>query len=229
LSKVRDYPDIEGLDLVREVSCTEPYDWNEGTWRWNATTPKSEGRFRVAAYDSGIKQNILRLLVDAGAKVRVFPAFASSDEVLRFNPDGIFLSNGPGDPEAVPYLIENVRNLIGKKPMLGICLGHQILGLALGGKTFKLTFGHHGANHPVRRIETGHVEITSQNHNFAVDPDSIESECIITHVNLNDGTVEGMVHRKYPIFAIQYHPEASPGPHDSRYLFEKFKKMIEDA
>jgi carbamoyl-phosphate synthase small subunit len=228
LRKVRAYPDIEGLDLVREVSCSEPYDWDEGTWRWNSATPKGEGRFRVAAYDSGIKLNILRLLVDAGAKVKVFPAFASSDEVLEFNPDGIFLSNGPGDPEAVPYLIQNVRNLIGKKPILGICLGHQILGLALGGKTFKLTFGHHGANHPVRRIETGHVEITSQNHNFAVDPASIESECVISHVNLNDGTVEGMVHRKYPIFAIQYHPEASPGPHDSRYLFEKFRKMIED-
>ncbi len=229
LRKVRDYPDIEGLDLVREVSCSEPYDWDEGTWRWNAAAPKSEGRFRIAAYDSGIKQNILRLLVDSGASVRVFPAFASSDEVLKYNPDGIFLSNGPGDPETVPYLIQNVRNLIGKKPILGICLGHQILGLALGGKTFKLSFGHHGANHPVRQIETGHVEITSQNHNFAVDPASVESECIISHINLNDGTVEGMVHRKYPIFAIQYHPEASPGPHDSRYLFEKFRKMIEEA
>jgi carbamoyl-phosphate synthase small subunit len=229
LKRVRDYPDIEGLDLVREVSCKEPYDWNEGTWQWNAVPEKREGTFRVAAYDSGIKQNILRLLVDAGAKVRVFPAFASSDEVLAYNPDGIFLSNGPGDPESVPYLIENVRNLIGKKPIFGICLGHQILGLALHGRTYKLTFGHHGANHPVRRIETGHVEITSQNHNFAVDPESVRNECEITHTNLNDGTVEGMVHKKYPLFSIQYHPEASPGPHDSQYLFEKFRALIEKS
>ncbi len=169
------------------------------------------------------------MLVDAGGQPRVFPAFTSSEDILAFNPDGIFISNGPGDPEAVCYLIENVRSLIGKKPIFGICLGHQILALALGGKTYKLTFGHHGANHPVRRIETGHVEITSQNHNFAVDPVSIEKECKITHVNLNDQTVEGMVHRKYPVFSIQYHPEASPGPHDSRYLFDQFRQLIEQS
>jgi carbamoyl-phosphate synthase small subunit len=229
LKKVRAYPDIEGLDLVKEVTCSEPYDWDEGTWRWDAPPVKQAGQFRVAAYDSGIKQNILRLLVDSGAKVRVFPAFTGSDEILKFDPDGIFLANGPGNPESVPYLIENVRNLIGKKPIFGICLGHQILGLALGGRTFKLTFGHHGANHPVRRFDTGQVEITSQNHNFAVDPESVRSECDITHINLNDQTVEGMVHKKYPVFSIQYHPEASPGPHDSRYLFEKFKKLIEKS
>ena len=229
LKKVRDFPDIEGLDLVKEVTCSEPYDWDEPTWRWNAAPEKPEPQFRVAAYDFGIKQNILRLLVDAGARVRVFPATATAEDVLAFDPDGIFLSNGPGDPQTVTYAIENVRRLIGKKPVFGICLGHQILGLALGGKTFKLTFGHHGANHPVRRLETGHVEITSQNHNFAVDPESVRSECEITHINLNDQTVEGMVHRKYPVFSIQDHPEASPGPHDSRYLFDGFKKMIEES
>lgn len=227
LKKVREFPDIEGLDLVKEVTCLTPYDWGEGAWRWNFSTARGQGQLRVAAYDFGIKQNILRLLVDAGTRVRVFPAGATSDEILRFNPDGIFLSNGPGDPEGVPYVIDNVRNLIGKKPIFGICLGHQIIGLALGGKTYKLTFGHHGANHPVRRLDTGRVEITSQNHNFAVAAESVASECDITHINLNDLTVEGMIHKKYPLFSIQYHPEASPGPHDSRYLFEKFRSMME--
>lgn len=229
LKKVRDFPDIEGLDLVKEVTCSEPYDWEEGTWQWNASPVEPKNQFRAAAFDFGIKQNILRLLVDSGARVRVFPATADARDILAFDPDGIFLSNGPGDPEAVPYAVETIRTLIGKKPIFGICLGHQILGLALGGRTFKLTFGHHGANHPVRRIESGRVEITSQNHNFAVDPESVKGECDITHVNLNDGTVEGMVHRKYPLFSIQYHPEASPGPHDSRYLFEKFRRLIEES
>ena len=229
IRKVRGYPNIEGLDLVREVTCDKPYDWTQGTWRWNARSVTSQNKFKVAALDYGIKQNILRLLVDSGAHVRVFPAFSTSDEILAYNPDGIFLSNGPGDPEGVPYVIETVRNLIGKKPIFGICLGHQILGLALGGRVYKLTFGHHGANHPVRRLDTGQVEITSQNHNFAVDPETVASECLVTHVNLNDQTNEGMAHKKYPVFSIQYHPEASPGPHDSRYLFERFRKMIMDS
>jgi carbamoyl-phosphate synthase small subunit len=230
LAKVKAYPDIEGFDLVKEVTCTEPYDWTEGTWRWDgspATAP--ENGFRVAAYDCGIKQNILRLLVDMGAKVRVFPACATAEDILAYEPHGVFLSNGPGDPESVPYVIETVRNLIGKKSIFGICLGHQILGLALGGKTYKLKFGHHGANHPVRRLDTGQVEITSQNHNFAVDPGTISREVEVSHINLNDQTLEGMVHRKYPVFSIQYHPEASPGPHDSRYLFQRFAEMMRNG
>ena len=230
LKKVRNYPDIEGLDLVKEVTCDKPYDWNQGTWRWNTRSVTSQrNKFKVAALDCGIKQNILRLLVDSGAHVRIFPAFSTSEQILAYNPDGIFLSNGPGDPEGVPYVVETVRNLIGKKPIFGICLGHQIIGLALRGRVYKLTFGHHGANHPVRRLDTGQVEITSQNHNFAVDPETVASECVVTHVNLNDQTNEGMVHKKYPLFSIQYHPEASPGPHDSRYLFERFRKMIMDS
>lgn len=227
--KVATYPDIEGFDLVMDVSCSEPYDWTEGTWRWNGAPAESKSDYRVAVIDCGIKQNILRLLVDAAAQVRVFPASATTDQIMGFNPDGIFISNGPGDPESVPYTIETVRSLIGKKPVFGICLGHQILGLALGGKTYKLNFGHHGANHPVRRLDTGQVEITSQNHNFAVEPASVESEVEITHINLNDQTVEGMAHRKYPVFSIQYHPEASPGPHDSQYLFDRFRRLIEKS
>ncbi len=226
LKKVADFPNIEGLDLVKEVTCAEPYDWDEGTWRWSKKPERSKEQFRVAAFDLGIKENILRLLVDSGARVRVFPAFTTSDEILAYDPDGVFLSNGPGDPEGVPYVAETVRNLIGKKPIFGICLGHQILGLSLGGRTFKLVFGHHGANHPVRRLDTGQVEITSQNHNFAVDPDTLKSEVDVTHINLNDHTLEGMKHRKYPVFSIQYHPEASPGPHDSAYLFDRFKAMM---
>ena len=180
----------------------------------------------IVVYDFGVKWNILRSLADLGCDVTVVPASATAEDVLEMNPDGILLSNGPGDPQAVTYAIENVKKLIGRKPIFGICLGHQILGLALGGKTYKLKFGHHGGNQPVMNLSTRKVEITAQNHNFAVDIDSIGSDIELTHINLNDQTVEGMRHIKYPLFSVQYHPEASPGPHDSGYLFKKFTDMI---
>jgi carbamoyl-phosphate synthase small subunit len=183
----------------------------------------------VVAYDFGIKSNILRGLLHCGGRVTVVPSKTSAAEVLRLKPDGVFLSNGPGDPEAVGYAVENVRALLGKTPIFGICLGHQIMGLAFGGRTFKLKFGHHGGNQPVLDIERNQVEITAQNHGFAVDPESLNlNEVRVTHINLNDKTVEGMAHAKYPAFSVQYHPEASPGPHDSFYLFEKFFKMMKD-
>jgi carbamoyl-phosphate synthase small subunit len=194
--------------------------------------------YKVVAYDCGIKWNILRQLVNAGCEVTVVPASTTAEEVLRMNPDGVFLSNGPGDPEGVPYLIQAVRDLIGKKPIFGICLGHQIIGLALGGRTYKLKFGHHGGNQPVKDLTTGKVEITCQNHGFAVDMDSFMSDpkgrvlgdprdIVLTHMNLNDHTCEGLMHRRLPLFSVQYHPEASPGPHDASYLFRRFVEMME--
>ncbi len=183
-------------------------------------------RHRVVAYDFGIKQNILRLLVDHGCDVTVVPAKTSAEDVLALKPNGVFLSNGPGDPEPIDYAVENIRKLLGRVPIFGICLGHQLCGLALGGRTFKLKFGHHGANHPVKNLLTQKVEITSQNHGFCVDPDSLPSSDVeITHVNLNDHTNEGMRHRSLPLFSVQYHPEASPGPHDARYLFDGFIEL----
>jgi carbamoyl-phosphate synthase small subunit len=224
-------PGLVGRDLVREVTCAEPYDWSEPLWRLEGpsigeTADRKGGPF-VIAYDYGIKFNILRNLVSAGCQVRVVPATTPAAEVLQQKPDGVFLSNGPGDPDAVPYARENVAKLIGTVPIFGICLGHQILGLALGGETYKLKFGHHGANHPVLDTTTGKVEITSQNHGFAVDVDSLAGKASLTHLNLNDRTVEGLTHTKEPLFSVQYHPEASPGPHDSGYLFRRFVDLIE--
>jgi carbamoyl-phosphate synthase small subunit len=184
---------------------------------------------KVVAYDFGIKQNILRLLVDHGCAVTVVPAQTTAEDVLALNPDGVFLSNGPGDPEPIDYAVKNIRKLIGRIPIFGICLGHQLCGLALGGKTFKLKFGHHGSNHPVKNLLTQKVEITAQNHGFCVDPESLPSSDVeITHMNLNDGTNEGMRHRSLPLFSVQYHPEASPGPHDARYLFDDFMAMMRE-
>ena len=183
----------------------------------------------MAAYDYGIKQNILRMLIDHHCEVLVIPAQTPAEDVLALGPDGIFLSNGPGDPEPVDYAVENIRKLLGKVPVFGICLGHQLCGLALGGKTFKLKFGHHGSNHPVHNLLTGKVEITAQNHGFCVDPESLPSSDVeITHVNLNDQTNEGMRHKSLPLFSVQYHPEASPGPHDSHYLFTQFTDMMKE-
>jgi carbamoyl-phosphate synthase small subunit len=218
-----------GRDLVSEVTVDQPYQWSEGQWELDrgyimAPAP----RFKVIAYDSGIKLNILRQLASLGCAVDVVPAQTPAAAVLERKPDGLFLANGPGDPEGVPYLIESVKELIGRTPIFGICLGNQILGLAFGGSTYKLKFGHHGANHPVRDLSSGRVEITSQNHGFAVDPRSVERAGLEeTHVNLNDGTSEGMRHRELPIFSVQYHPEASPGPHDAHYLFHRFIEMLE--
>jgi carbamoyl-phosphate synthase small subunit len=232
LAKVQATPGLIGRDLVREVTCDRPYAWSAGEWSWPAgyagasTLPHQ--RWRVVAYDFGLKRNILRKLANSGCNVTVVPATATAAEVLRLHPDGVFLSNGPGDPAGVPYAIEAVRRLIGVKPIFGICLGHQILGLALGGKTYKLKFGHRGGNHPVMYLPTRKVEITAQNHGFAVEAESLPAEVEVTHLNLNDRTVEGLRHRELPIFSVQYHPEASPGPHDSGYLFERFRAMLSE-
>ena len=229
MDQVQAYPGLNGIDLVRYVTCQTPYRWLDGKRREIDSAqwlPGVEG-FRVAALDCGIKYNILRKLEEAGCQVMVFPAHTAADEILSCDPDGIFLSNGPGDPAAVHYVIETVRNLFGKKPIFGICLGHQMMGLALGGTTFKLKFGHRGANQPVKDLTTGKIEITSQNHGFCVDPDSLSNMPVrFTHINLNDNTLEGMDHLEIPAFCVQYHPEASPGPHDASYLFDRFMQMI---
>jgi len=244
IAKAKASPGLVGIDLVRNVTCAAPYDWDEGRWelgegykRRAAQTETAKKRrsktgsfrapvFFVVAYDYGIKYNILRNLAESGCRVRVVPAAMPAEDVLALNPDGVFLSNGPGDPDAVPYAKENVQKLIGKKPIFGICLGHQIMGLALGGRTYKLKFGHHGGNQPVMDLTTRKVEITVQNHGFAVDADSLKGAAELTHINLNDNTVEGLVHRELPIFSVQYHPESSPGPHDANYLFKRFTDLM---
>ncbi|NLG16904.1 MAG: glutamine-hydrolyzing carbamoyl-phosphate synthase small subunit [Fibrobacter sp.] len=225
IDKAKAWSGLQGLDLVKNVTCKEPYFWNEHK---HSTASKSESRYSVVAFDFGIKYNILRILQSLGCDVTVVPAHSSAEQVLSYNPDGIFLSNGPGDPAAVTYAIKTIRELIGKKPIFGICLGHQLLGLALGGKTYKLKFGHRGSNHPVRNNKTKCIEITSQNHGFCVDMESLKaSGAVMTHVNLNDNTCEGLKDMKREVFSVQYHPEASPGPHDSGYLFEEFISLLE--
>ena len=231
IEKARASPGLIGRDLVKEVTCLAPYPWES---RFSDSSrplfAPRDHRHRVIAMDFGIKHNILRLLASLGCDITVVPANATADEILSLHPDGVILSNGPGDPEGVPYAIETTRELIGQKPILGICLGHQIVGLALGGRTYKLKFGHHGANHPVKDLIKGKVSITAQNHGFCVDTNSLgEEEIEVTHVNLNDQTMEGMRHRKLPIISIQFHPEASPGPHDALYLFEDFIGMMEPS
>ena len=232
-------PQMEGSDLVRGVTCEVPFDWVAES-RAGESTEANGGEFllevgrrasrplRVAAYDFGIKWNIMRRFAAYGCQVRVFPATSPTSELLAIQPDGVFLSNGPGDPAPLDYAVANARELVaGDVPVFGICLGHQILGLAMGGHTYKLKFGHRGTNHPVKRLATGQVEITTQNHGFAVDPDSLPSDVEVTHLNLYDGTVEGLRHRKQPVFSVQYHPEASPGPHDADYLFSLFLDEME--
>ncbi len=234
IAEARALPSMAGQELAGRVSCHEPYEWGSGSIELARTggplLARGEERFRVVAYDFGIKRNILRLLADAGCAVTVVPAGTPAEDVLARKPDGVFLSNGPGDPEPVAYAVEAIRKLLGRVPIFGICLGHQLCGLALGGRTFKLKFGHHGSNHPVKDLQTGKVEITAQNHGFAVDPESLPaSQVEITHVNLNDGTNEGMRHRTLPLFSVQYHPEASPGPHDARYLFGRFVELMREG
>jgi carbamoyl-phosphate synthase small subunit len=235
VAKARAHAKMDGTDLASIVSTRTTYTWDAseakngtGDKLLPAAVREDTEPMHVVAYDFGIKQNILRMLTRENCRVTVVPAKTSAEDVLAMKPDGVFFSNGPGDPEPLDYAISNVRELQGKAPLFGICLGHQIFGLALGGKTYKLKFGHHGGNHPIKNLETGKVEITAQNHNFNVDPKSLPEDVAVTHVNLNDDTLAGLKHKTDPMFSVQYHPEASPGPHDSHYLFKDFRKMMEE-
>ena len=230
VAKAKAWHGLVGWDLVQRVTCPNPWEWKtgrmEGWVRQSSTLPVFHPPYKVIALDFGIKYNILRQLTEHGCEVQVVPAQTTAEDILAAEPDGVFLSNGPGDPMPVDYAIKTIQGLIGKKPLFGICLGHQLLGLALGGKTYKLKFGHRGANQPVKHLESDRVEITAQNHGFCVDIDSLPNSVEVTHINLNDGTLEGIQHREYPLFSVQYHPEASPGPHDASYLFSRFTEMM---
>jgi carbamoyl-phosphate synthase small subunit len=235
LSRAKAFPGLAGMDLAKVVTTDKPYEWTEGSWQWAKEQPgyrKVENpRFHVVAYDYGIKRNILRLIADRGARITVVPAALSAKEVLKLKPAGVFLANGPGDPEPCDYAIESIGEILDatRIPVFGICLGHQLMGLASGAKTLKMKFGHHGANHPVKDLDSGRVVITSQNHGFAVDPATVPSNMRATHVSLFDGSLQGLARTDRPAFCFQGHPEASPGPHDIGYLFDRFAKLMEDA
>lgn len=238
--KARAHPGISAFDYVKEVTTKEQYSWDSGCWKWKQTQteaeniasdlqPQTSQPKRIVVYDFGVKLNILRNLAEAGFRITVVPAQTPAEAVLEMRPDGVLLSNGPGDPERITYGVEAAKKLIGKTPVFGICLGHQILGLALGGRTYKLKFGHHGGNHPVKDLATSRVEITSQNHNFCVDINSLKGQVELTHKNLYDGTEEGMIHVELPVFSVQHHPEAGPGPNDSTHIFRRFREMMESG